>query len=95
MTTSPDKAYLSESRQPQLYSVYGSTYALAVIAVALRLSARKFFSKAGIWWDDYAICAALACASGNFVDMIICKKTADVGHINRLTSWLRGLSWSR
>ena len=74
MTTSPEKEYLSQSHQPQLYSVYGSTYALAVIAVGLRLSARKYFSKAGIWWDDYAICASLACASGNFVDMIICKK---------------------
>lgn len=74
MTTPLEKAYLSDSRQPQLYGAYGSTYALAIIAVGLRLSARKYFSKAGIWLDDYAICASLACASGNFVDMIICKK---------------------
>lgn len=70
MTSPQEKAYLSENRQPQLYGAYISTYALAVLAVGLRLSARKYFSKAGIWLDDYAICASLACATGNFVDMI-------------------------
>ena len=95
MTTLPDKAYLSQSRQPQLYGAYGSTYALAVIAVGLRLSARKYFSKAGFWWDDYAICAALACATGNFVDMIICKQNHNASNSRRLTSWPRGSSWSR
>ena len=74
MTSSLENAYLSESRQPQLYAVYSTTYALAVIAVGLRLSARKYFSKAGIWLDDYAICASLVVATGNFVDMTICKK---------------------
>lgn len=74
MTSPLEKPYLSESRQPQLYGAYISTYALAVIAVGLRLSARKYFSKARIWFDDYAICASLAFASGNFVDMIICEK---------------------
>ena len=78
MTTSLEKGYLSQSRQPELYGIYGSTYALAVLAVGLRLSARKYFSKAGIWWDDYAICASLACASGNFVDMIICEKITTI-----------------
>ena len=74
MTSSVGNAYLSESHQPQLYAAYSITYALAVIAVGLRLSARKYFSKAGIWLDDYAICASLVVASGNFVDMTICKK---------------------
>ena len=74
MTTSLGKTDLSDSRQPQLYAAYSITYALAVTAVALRLSARKFFSKAGIWLDDYAICTSLVIASANFVDMIICKK---------------------
>lgn len=74
MTSPQEMAYLSESRQPQLYGAYSSTYALAVIAVGLRLSARKYFSKAGIWLDDYAICASLAFASGNFVDMIMCEQ---------------------
>lgn len=73
MTSSLGNAYLSESRQPQLYAAYSITYALAVIAVGLRLSARKYFSKAGIWLDDYAICASLLVAGGNFVDMTICK----------------------
>ncbi|KAL2045122.1 hypothetical protein ABVK25_012213 [Lepraria finkii] len=63
--------YLSESRQPQLYGTYTSTYALAIISVCLRISSRKYFTKAGIWLDDYAICASLAFASGNFVDMMI------------------------
>ena len=74
MTTPLEKTNLSESRQPQLYAAYSITYALAVIAVGLRLSARKFFSKAGIWLDDYAICASLVIASANFVDMILCKQ---------------------
>ena len=76
MTSPQDKAYLAESRQPALYGAYSSTYALAVIAVACRLSARKYFSKAGIWLDDYAICASLLCASANFVDMIICERSS-------------------
>ena len=74
MTSPLEKASLTESRQTQLYGAYSSTYALAVIAVGLRLSARKCFSKAGVWLDDYAICASLVFASGNFVDMIICKE---------------------
>ena len=74
MTTPLGKTSLSESRQPQLYAAYSITYALAVIAVGLRISARRFFSKAGIWLDDYAICVSLVIAGANFVDMIICKQ---------------------
>jgi hypothetical protein len=73
MTSSPGNPYLSESRQPQLYSAFTSTYALAIISVCLRIFSRKHFTKAGIWLDDYAIFAALAFASANFVNMIICK----------------------
>ena len=53
MSSQHGSAYLSESHQPQLYSAYISTYMLAIIAVCLRLSARKYFSKAGVWLDDY------------------------------------------
>ena len=74
MATPLETAYLSESRQPQLYRAYSSTYAPAVIAVGLRLSVRKYFSKAGVWLDDYAIYASLVFASGDFVDMIVCKE---------------------
>lgn len=74
MTSQLEKTYLSESRQPQLYAAYSSTYALAVIAVGLPLSAGKYFSKAGVWLDDYAICASLVLAIVSFVDMTICKK---------------------
>lgn len=73
-----EKDYLSESRQPRLYGVFTSTYALAIIAVGLRLSARKYFSKAGIWLDDYAICASLIFATANFIDMMMCKKTTAI-----------------
>ena len=73
MSSQHGSAYLSESHQPQLYGAYISTHVLAIIAVCLRLSARKYFSKAGVWLDDCAICASLAFATGNFVDMIICK----------------------
>ena len=67
--TQPD---LSETRQPQLYGAYISTYLLAVVAVGLRLLSRKRLSKAGLWLDDFAICASLFIAGGNFVDMLIC-----------------------
>lgn len=73
MATSSGDAYLAENHQPRLYGAFISTYLLAVIAVCLRLSARKRFSKAGLWLDDYAICAALGVATGYFIDMIICK----------------------
>ncbi|KAL6718754.1 hypothetical protein ACLMJK_002988 [Lecanora helva] len=66
-----DDAYLSESRQPQLYAAYTVTYAFAIIAVCLRLAARKYFSKAGIWLDDYAIVLSLVIASGDYIDMIM------------------------
>ncbi|KAL2040179.1 hypothetical protein N7G274_007082 [Stereocaulon virgatum] len=71
MTSSPGNPYLSESRQPQLYGAYTSTYALAIISVCLRITSRKHFTKAGIWLDDYVIFAALACASAAFVNMVI------------------------
>ncbi|THC88925.1 hypothetical protein EYZ11_011626 [Aspergillus tanneri] len=69
--TPPAGIDLNASRQPQLYATYSATYGLAVIAVALRLLCRLNISKAGLWWDDYIICVALATATGNFVDMII------------------------
>ena len=50
---------LYESQQPRLYAAYSVTYSLAVIAVCLRLISRKHLSKAGLWWDDYAICFSL------------------------------------
>ncbi|KAJ6043681.1 uncharacterized protein N7446_001877 [Penicillium canescens] len=69
--TPPPGIDLNASHQSRLYATYSSTYVLAVIAVALRLYCRLGVSKAGLWWDDYIICVALAMATGNFVDMII------------------------
>ena len=68
--THPD---LTESRQPQLYTAYISTYLLALVAVSLRLLSRKRFSTAELWLDDFAICASLLVAGGNFIDMLICE----------------------
>lgn len=73
MAPAIEDAYLAESRQPQLYGASVSTYTLAVFSVCLRLAARKFFSKAGFWLDDYAICASLAVVTGIFVDQITCE----------------------
>lgn len=70
MQTHPD---LTESQQPQLYAAYISTYLLALFAVSLRLLSRTRYSRAGLWLDDFAICASLLVAGGNFVDMLICK----------------------
>ena len=50
---------LSESQQPRLYGAYSTTYLLAVTSICLRLVCRKYLSKAGLWWDDYAICFSL------------------------------------
>lgn len=72
---------LFESRQPQLYGAYISTYVLAIVAVCLRLLSRKSFSKAGLWLDDYAICASLLVAGGNFVDMFIWVRRGVGRHI--------------
>ena len=69
---------LSDNRQPQLYGAFISTYVLAVTATVLRLSARKCFSKAGIWLDDLFVCVALLFATGIFVDMIIGNDTSDI-----------------
>ncbi|KAL2864488.1 putative integral membrane protein [Aspergillus lucknowensis] len=69
--TPPPGLDLYESKQPELYAAYSSTYGLAVVAVALRLWCRLAVSKAGLWWDDYIICLALTIATGNYVDMII------------------------
>jgi hypothetical protein len=58
--TAPAELDLSESQQPQLYAAYCSTFALAVIAVILRVRCRTAGSRSvGLWWDDYTILASL------------------------------------
>ena len=53
-----DDVGVAASKQPQLLAAYISTFAFAVIAVCLRFVARKVFSNAQLWWDDYAICTS-------------------------------------
>ncbi|KGO37239.1 hypothetical protein PEX1_011900 [Penicillium expansum] len=69
--TPPAGIDLNESYQSQLRAKYAATYALAVVAVTLRLLCRLRISKVRLWWDDYIICVALTFATGNFIDMMI------------------------
>ncbi|KAK4869229.1 hypothetical protein LT330_006229 [Penicillium expansum] len=69
--TPPVGIDLNESYQSQLRAKYAATYALAVVAVTLRLLCRLRISKVRLWWDDYIICVALTFATGNFIDMMI------------------------
>ncbi|EGD98237.1 integral membrane protein [Trichophyton tonsurans CBS 112818] len=69
--TPPPGIDLSESRQPQLYAAFISTFCLSVVAVGLRLICRLGHLRPGLWWDDYMICASLLMTAGNFVAMII------------------------
>lgn len=57
--TPPVGIDLNESYQSQLRAKYAATYALAVVAVTLRLLCRLRISKVRLWWDDYIICVAL------------------------------------
>ncbi|KAJ5511080.1 hypothetical protein N7453_003183 [Penicillium expansum] len=57
--TPPAGIDLNESYQSQLRAKYAATYALAVVAVTLRLLCRLRISKVRLWWDDYIICVAL------------------------------------
>lgn len=57
--TPPPGLDISESKRPLLFAIYSLTYALALVAVFLRLYCRMVASKAGLWWDDYLICIAL------------------------------------
>jgi hypothetical protein len=52
MGFTPPGMDLSESKRPELYAAYSSTYGLAVVAVALRLVSRMAVSRVGLWWDD-------------------------------------------
>lgn len=51
---SNDPGYLKQSRQAQLLALNIAMAILATAAVSLRFYARKV-SKAGLWWDDWAI----------------------------------------
>lgn len=58
-TSGPPPSYdIHASRQPQLYAAEISTYALAVLAVGLRLWCRNLL-KSGVGLDDWLIVGAL------------------------------------
>ena len=49
---------LSDSKQPDIYGAISTVYSVAVLAVVLRLPARRL-SKASYWWDDWIIIIAM------------------------------------
>lgn len=53
---------VQESRQPELYAASLATYALAVIAVNLRILSRRLL-KSHFWLDDFFAIAALVIGS--------------------------------
>lgn len=57
-TMSPE--YLHETSGPNANVIIITCFALAVVAVPLRLAARKAI-KTPLWWDDYLIILALVC----------------------------------
>ncbi|KAF2806913.1 uncharacterized protein BDZ99DRAFT_422208 [Mytilinidion resinicola] len=59
MESNPSHIDLSASRQPQIWAAIGTTYALAVICVALRFLARRLV-KFTFWLDDWLVLGALA-----------------------------------
>ena len=50
----PSDVNLADSRQSQISGAIVSTWALALIAVALRFISRRV-AKSGLWWDDWLI----------------------------------------
>ena len=53
-----DRVDVVDDRGPQILAVVFTTTILAILAVAIRVWSRKR-SKAGLWWDDWAIMASL------------------------------------
>lgn len=57
--TPPPGIDLNESQQAKLYAAYSITYALAVVAVALRFLCRLSINRTALWWDDWMSLLAL------------------------------------
>lgn len=57
--TPPPGIDLNESQQAKLYAAYSITYALAVVAVALRFLCRLSIKRTALWWDDWMSLLAL------------------------------------
>ncbi|RAK99402.1 putative integral membrane protein [Aspergillus ibericus CBS 121593] len=68
--TPPAGLDLTESKRPELYGAYSTTYGLALGAFGLRMVSRMLISKVGLWWDDYLVCIAMLTATANFAVMI-------------------------
>ena len=51
-------SYLAQNRQPTIVAENVAMCIIAIAAVALRFYARKA-SKAGFWWDDWAVLLGL------------------------------------
>ncbi|KAM0800313.1 hypothetical protein BDR22DRAFT_852571 [Usnea florida] len=61
---------IHKGRAPQLYAAAITTYALAVITVALRFWARRL-GNGKIWVDDWTVTAALFVTTGYLVNVIV------------------------
>ena len=61
ISSGPSVVDIHKTKAPQLYAAAITTYVLAVIAVALRFSARRLNKKFGIGWDDWTVTVALVC----------------------------------
>ncbi|CAD6594087.1 MAG: hypothetical protein ASARMPRED_008516, partial [Alectoria sarmentosa] len=57
MATTTRTASLQETQAPKLYAIFSIFFALPLIAVALRLVARRA-SNLRLWWDDWLILVA-------------------------------------
>ena len=56
---------LQDTQVPRILGVNISTYTLAVIAICLRLTARRL-TRLPFWWDDWLMLPAIVCWS-NFL----------------------------
>ena len=48
----------TDDKQPLLHALMGVFFAVATIALVLRLVTRKLLTAAGWWWDDYLVMVA-------------------------------------
>lgn len=65
----PPRLDLNETKVPTLVSVFVVIWVLGLLAVLLRLLARKV-SRNGLWWDDWIIMASLVeCFSRGVIDV--------------------------
>lgn len=58
---------LEETQAPKMYAIFSTFFALPLLAVALRLVARRV-SHLRLWWDDWLILFAMV---GSLTDILV------------------------